>query len=128
MARRKNPGMTQMPFSMPTARPSRYTAMMGRGASDPLGESDITRVQTSFPNTMRAAPGADAGDAVQFVGKSSKIVVEPAIHEAEADPAVTAFPNILEESIHTATAFPVGMMEAMKTLTADVEVDIDALI
>lgn len=132
MARRKETGitagfMTQFHSSTPTASPSRDTVISGRRTPGFLDESKITsKGQLTLPKTVRAALGVDVGDAVQFVVKDNNIVVESALQEPDADPAVTAFLDILDDSIDTATAFPVELMKAMAALTAGIEVDLDA--
>jgi hypothetical protein len=42
------------------------------------------------------------------------------------EPEMTAFLGILEDSIDTATALPIELMDAMRALSADIEVDLDA--
>ena len=132
MTGRKNTGMTtgfmtQMPSAMPSARSSRGAAFSGRGASGILDESKITsKGQLTLPKTVRAALGVAVGDTVRFVMENNKVVVETASEDPLEDPAVMAFLDTLEESIDTASDFPVEMMEAMKALTADIKVDLDA--
>ncbi|WP_237271758.1 type II toxin-antitoxin system PrlF family antitoxin [Sulfitobacter sp. M220] len=119
--------MTHMPSGEPAARSSRGGAYSGRGSSGILDESKITsKGQLTLPKTVRTALGVAVGDTVRFVMQDSKIVVETVSEEPLEDPAVMAFLDTLEGSIHTASEFPVEMMEAMKALTADIEVDLDA--
>lgn len=132
MKRRKDAGvmlgfMTQAPSSASAARFPPGAAFLGRGASGIREESKITsKGQLTLPKTVRAALGVGAGDTVRFVFQDDKIIVEVASDDPVDDPAVTAFLDTLESSIHKATPFPVELMEVMKALTADIEVDLDA--
>lgn len=132
MTRRKDTGvmmglMTQAPSSARAARFPRGAVFMGRGASGIRDESKITsKGQLTLPKTVRAALGVGAGDTVRFVFQDDKIIVEVASIKPMDDPAVAAFLDTLEGSIHSATEFPVELMEVMKALTAEVEVDLDA--
>lgn len=132
MTRRKDAGvmigfMTQAPSSASAARVARGAAFFTRGAPGIREESKITsKGQLTLPKTVRAALGAGAGDTVRFVFQDGKIIVEMASEEPQDDPAVAAFLDTLEGSIHTATPFPMELMEVMKALTADIEVDLDA--
>lgn len=132
MTRRKDTGMTMgfmthMPSAVPAARSSRGAAFSGRGASGILDESKITsKGQLTLPKTVRTALGVAVGDTVRFVMQDNKVVVETATEEPHEDPAVMAFLDTIEGSIHTASDLPVEMMEVMKALTADIEVDLDA--
>lgn len=131
MTRRKDTGMTMgftthMPSAMPAAGSSRSAVFSGRDASGVLDESKITsKSQLTLPKTVRTALGVAAGDTVRFVMKDNSIVVESASEELPEDPALAAFLDTLEGSIHTASDLPVEMMEVMKALTADIEFDLD---
>lgn len=132
MAHRKKPGMTaslmtQLPSSTQIAHKSRHTSILGRRASGILDESKITsKGQMTLPKIVRTALGVDVGDRVQFVARDSSIVLESAQQEPDTDPDVAAFLDLVEDSIDTATAFPMDLMIAMKSLVADIEVDLDA--
>lgn len=127
MIRRKNTGitagfMTQIPSSMPAARSSRGGAYGGCETSGVLDESRITS------RSQSTALGIGAGDRVQLIMQDTPIVFETAPDEPAEDPAVAAFLDTLEDSIHTAAPFPVKLMERVKALTEGIEVDLDAAI
>jgi antitoxin PrlF len=132
MTRRKDTGlttgfMTHMPSAVPTAHSSRGAAIAGRGASGIMDESKITsKGQLTLPKTVRTALGVDVGDTVRFIMQDNQIVVENVLEEPLEDPTIMAFLDTLEGTIHTASGFPVEMMEIMKALTSDIEVDLDA--
>lgn len=132
MTRRKDMAVTmgfmkQMPSTTPAARSSRGAAFSGRGVSGILDESKISsKGQLTLPKTVRTALGVAVGDTVRFVMRDNKIVVESASEEPLEDPVVMAFLDTLEGSIHTASEFPIELMEVMKALTTDIEVDLDA--
>lgn len=134
MTRRKNTEMTmsfmtKTPLERSYGPPSRSTVFSGRGASSVLDESKITsKGQLTLPKIVRSALGVDMGDTVRFAMQNNKVVVEAVSEEPLEDPAVMAFLDTLEGSINTASDFPVEMMEIMKALTADIEVDLDASI
>lgn len=65
------------------------------------------------------------GDTVRSVMQDNKIVVETELEELIEDSIVMAFLDTVEVSIHTASEFSLELMEAMKALTADIEVDLD---
>jgi antitoxin PrlF len=118
---------THLPSPVSPARPSHSKGFSGHGASGILDESKITsKGQLTLPKTVRTALGVAAGDTVRFVLQDNKVVVESTAEEPHEDPALMAFLDTIEESLHTASGFPVEMMKVMKALTADIEVDLDA--
>lgn len=132
MTRRRNTEMTMdfmthLPSTVSPAGSSRSGGFSGHGASGILDESKITsKGQLTLPKTVRTALGVSVGDTVRFVMQDNKVVIETATEEPHEDPAVMAFLDTIEGSIHTASDLPAEMMKVMKALTADIEVDLDA--
>lgn len=60
-----------------------------------------------------------------FAVQHNEAVVQPALDEAREDPAVLDILDTLDESMDRASVFPAEMLEAMRSLTAGVEVDLD---
>lgn len=127
MARRKN---TTMKAGFMTSLPAKSFAgqsLANSALSAAFEESKITtKGQLTLPKAVRTVLGVDSGDSVRFVMEDDRIVVESAAKEQPDDPALVAFLDLIEGSINKASGFPVEMMEAMKALTSDIKVDLDA--
>ena len=92
-----------------------------------------TKGQITLPKTVRVSLGVTEGDDVSFRTVDGRIVIERSVPpEAAGDPAIAAFLALLEKDITERRGavgdFPEPLMAAMRALTADVEVDLDAAI
>tara|TARA_Y100000815_G_scaffold84886_1_gene73623 strand:+ start:1084 stop:1335 length:252 start_codon:yes stop_codon:yes gene_type:complete len=74
---------------------------------------------------MRRRKITEIADTDTFAVQHNEAVVQPALDEVREDPALLDVLDTLDESMDRATVFPAEMLEAMRSLTAGVEIDLD---
>jgi antitoxin PrlF len=88
------------------------------------------RYQTTVPAGVRNQLKLGKGDRIRYrTEPSGRVYIEP-VGEAEADPALGAFLDLLEADIKShpkrLRAFDGALRDRLKALVGDVEVDLDA--
>ncbi len=74
---------------------------------------------------MRRRKNIEITDTDMSAVQNIEVVVQPAVEQAREDPAVLNLLDAIDESMDRVTVFPAEMLEAMRSLTAGVEVDLD---
>lgn len=88
------------------------------------------RYQTTIPSGVRKQLKLGKGDHIRYCTEpNGRVYIEPA-HEADGDPALSAFLRFLEADIKAhpqrLKAFDGALHARLEALVADVEVDLDA--
>jgi len=88
------------------------------------------RYQTTVPSGVRKQLGLGKGDQLRYCTEpDGRVYIEP-VHASEGDPALGVFLDFLEADIKAhpdrIKAFDGALHDRLKTLVADVEVDLDA--